>query len=80
MTKIPTQLLGVAVLGCAIWVLVDKPGFLDLFEQVHSFIYLFLDALASLESGSVGRYVRHRNCGSTIFREIFFSGLKDFRP
>ena len=36
MSKIPTQLLGVAVLGCAIWVLVDKPGFLDLFEQVHS--------------------------------------------
>ena len=36
MSKIPTQLLGVAVLGCAIWVLVDKPGFLELFEQVHS--------------------------------------------
>ena len=28
------QLLGVAVLGCGIWVLVDKPSFLDLFEQV----------------------------------------------
>ena len=47
---------------------------LDLFDPSH-----FLDALASLESGSVGRYVRHRNCGSTIFREILFSGLKDFR-
>ena len=27
-------MLGVAVLGCGIWVLVDKPNFLDLFEQV----------------------------------------------
>ena len=40
---------------------------------------VFLDALASLESGSVGPCVRHRNCGSTIFRAILFSGLKDFR-
>jgi len=31
-------LLGVAVLGCAIWVLVDKPGFLDLFEQAESML------------------------------------------
>ena len=31
---ISLQLLGVAVLGCGIWVLVDKPSFLDLFEQV----------------------------------------------
>ena len=29
-----SQLLGVAVLGCGIWVLVDKPAFLDLFQQV----------------------------------------------
>ena len=29
------QLLGVAVLGCGIWVLVDKPSFLDLFEKVE---------------------------------------------
>ena len=28
------KLMGVAVLGCGIWVLVDKPNFLDLFEQV----------------------------------------------
>jgi len=28
-------LLGVAVLGCGIWVLVDKPSFLDLFEQAE---------------------------------------------
>ena len=34
--RVATQLLGVSVLGGAIWVLVDKPGFLDLFEQVHS--------------------------------------------
>ena len=27
-------MLGVAVLGCGIWVLVDKPAFLDLFQQV----------------------------------------------
>lgn len=29
-------LLGLAVLGCGIWVLVDKPSFLDLFEQAES--------------------------------------------
>ena len=29
------QLLGVAVLGCGIWVLVDNPSFLDLFEKVE---------------------------------------------
>ena len=34
--RVATQLLGVSVLGSAIWVLVDKPGFLELFEQVHS--------------------------------------------
>ena len=34
--RVATQLLGVTVLGSAIWVLVDKPGFLELFEQVHS--------------------------------------------
>jgi len=27
--------LGIAVLGCGIWVLVDKPSFLDLFEQAE---------------------------------------------
>jgi len=31
-------LLGVAVLGCGIWVLVDKPNFLDLFEQAESML------------------------------------------
>jgi len=31
-------LLGVAVLGCGIWVLVDKPAFLDLFEQAESML------------------------------------------
>jgi len=31
-------LLGVAVLGCGIWVLVDKPSFLDLFEQAESMV------------------------------------------
>jgi len=31
-------LMGVAVLGCGIWVLVDKPNFLDLFEQAESMI------------------------------------------
>jgi len=31
-------LLGVAVLGCGIWVLVDKPNFLSLFEQAESMV------------------------------------------
>jgi len=31
-------LLGVAVLGCGIWVLVDKPAFLDLFQQAESML------------------------------------------
>jgi len=31
-------LLGVAVLGCGIWVLVDKPTFLSLFEQAESML------------------------------------------
>jgi len=31
-------LLGVAVLGCGIWVLVDKPSFLDLFEKAESMV------------------------------------------
>ena len=44
-------------------------------------IHLPVDRLfLSLVSGSVGPYVGQRNCGSTIFREILFSGLKDFRP
>lgn len=29
------QLLSLGVLGCGIWVLVDKPSFLDLFEQAE---------------------------------------------
>jgi len=38
LTNLLIFLLGVAVLGCGIWVLVDKPNFLDLFEQAESMV------------------------------------------
>lgn len=38
LTNLLIFLLGVAVLGCGIWVLVDKPTFLNLFEQAESML------------------------------------------
>jgi len=38
LTNILIFILGLAVLGCGVWVLVDKPSFLDLFDQAEQIL------------------------------------------
>jgi len=38
LTNILIFILGLAVLGCGVWVLVDKPSFLDLFDQAETIL------------------------------------------